>query len=432
MGTLNSLLGFPGGSDGKESACNSGYPGSTPGSERSPGEGNDNALRYSCLENPMDRGAWWVTAHGVTTSQIMTKRLNNKNFLSPPKIVSMKNCSARIGAFSKDPQVMLTNASLWAPPGLDHPFCRPELAQQTVSWVRAEEYLRGDCCQSLRTYETPETMQNMGEIPLKFGGQGQGNYLQCPGESRCAALPGWTSHTWRVLAGRLWPLTLAEVELGVPAPRLLESSKLEAAVSKEGCPVLASTEPLALSPLPCSWPGVPGTGRRCGHHKDCSLLWRQTQPALRHQPRTRSLHGPAPAHLRHARLQTRAIHSWYPARPWKIPRDPERSRETPEYPRETTRNPARSLSCGKGSHVGCPPRACFCHFGVHLILRRWCLWKFTDVNVFPQKADAGLVCLFVFSCAHTTHADGTWSYALEIMLVPLMLHMQKRIPQPDL
>ena len=60
----------------------------------------------------MDRGAWWVIGHGVTTSQIMTKRLNNKNFLSPPKIVSMKNCSARIGAFSKDPQVMLTNASL--------------------------------------------------------------------------------------------------------------------------------------------------------------------------------------------------------------------------------------------------------------------------------------------------------------------------------
>ena len=86
MGILNSLLGFPGGSDGKESACNSGYPGSIPGSERSPGEGNDNPLQYSCPENPMDRGAWWVIAHGITTSQIMTKRLNNKNFLSPPKI----------------------------------------------------------------------------------------------------------------------------------------------------------------------------------------------------------------------------------------------------------------------------------------------------------------------------------------------------------
>ena len=42
--------------------------GLVPGSERSPGEGNGNPLQYSCLENPMDRGAWWVTAHGVTES----------------------------------------------------------------------------------------------------------------------------------------------------------------------------------------------------------------------------------------------------------------------------------------------------------------------------------------------------------------------------
>ena len=51
-------LGFPGGSDGKESACNAGDPGSIPGSGRSLGEGNGNPLQYSCLENPMDRGAW--------------------------------------------------------------------------------------------------------------------------------------------------------------------------------------------------------------------------------------------------------------------------------------------------------------------------------------------------------------------------------------
>ena len=49
---------FPGGSDGKESACNVGGLGSIPGSERSPGEGNNNPLQYSCLENPMDGGAW--------------------------------------------------------------------------------------------------------------------------------------------------------------------------------------------------------------------------------------------------------------------------------------------------------------------------------------------------------------------------------------
>ena len=40
--------------------------GSIPGSERSPGEGNDNPLQYSCLENHIDRGAWWATVHGVT------------------------------------------------------------------------------------------------------------------------------------------------------------------------------------------------------------------------------------------------------------------------------------------------------------------------------------------------------------------------------
>ena len=43
--------------------------GSIPGSERSPGEGNGNPLLYSCLENPMDRGAWWATVHRITKSQ---------------------------------------------------------------------------------------------------------------------------------------------------------------------------------------------------------------------------------------------------------------------------------------------------------------------------------------------------------------------------
>ena len=48
---------FPGGSEGKESACSMGDPGLNPGLERSPGEGNGNPVQYSCLENPMDRGA---------------------------------------------------------------------------------------------------------------------------------------------------------------------------------------------------------------------------------------------------------------------------------------------------------------------------------------------------------------------------------------
>ena len=49
---------FPGGSDSKVSACNAGDPGSISGSGRAPGEGNGNPLQYSCLGNPMDRGAW--------------------------------------------------------------------------------------------------------------------------------------------------------------------------------------------------------------------------------------------------------------------------------------------------------------------------------------------------------------------------------------
>ena len=59
----------PGGSDGKESACNAGGPALIPGSGRSPEEGNGNPLQYSCLGNPTDGGAWWATVHGVTKSR---------------------------------------------------------------------------------------------------------------------------------------------------------------------------------------------------------------------------------------------------------------------------------------------------------------------------------------------------------------------------
>ena len=57
---------LPGGSDGRESACNVRDLDSIPGSGRSPGEGNSNPLQYSCLENPIDRGAWQATVHGVS------------------------------------------------------------------------------------------------------------------------------------------------------------------------------------------------------------------------------------------------------------------------------------------------------------------------------------------------------------------------------
>ena len=58
------MSGFPGGSDSKESACNAGDPGSIPGSGRSPREGNDYPLQYSCLENSMDKETWSATVMG--------------------------------------------------------------------------------------------------------------------------------------------------------------------------------------------------------------------------------------------------------------------------------------------------------------------------------------------------------------------------------
>ena len=70
MWPTNNHRGFPGGSDSKESACRAGDPGSIPGSERSPGEGDGYPLLYSCLGNPMDRGDWQATVHGIAKSWI--------------------------------------------------------------------------------------------------------------------------------------------------------------------------------------------------------------------------------------------------------------------------------------------------------------------------------------------------------------------------
>ena len=69
-------MGFPGGASGKEAACRRQRDfGSIPGQGRFPGGGHGNPLQYSCLENPMDRGAWWAMVHSITKSQIRLKRL---------------------------------------------------------------------------------------------------------------------------------------------------------------------------------------------------------------------------------------------------------------------------------------------------------------------------------------------------------------------
>ena len=70
-------MGFSGGSDNKESACQAGNTGSSPELRRSLGEGNGNPLQYSCLENPMYRGAWWATVHGHT-------RVGHDSVIKPP------------------------------------------------------------------------------------------------------------------------------------------------------------------------------------------------------------------------------------------------------------------------------------------------------------------------------------------------------------
>ena len=72
-------MGFPGGSESKESACNARDPSSNPGLERSPEEGNGNPLQYFCLENPMDGGAWQATVHGVAKSRTRLKRLSSSS-----------------------------------------------------------------------------------------------------------------------------------------------------------------------------------------------------------------------------------------------------------------------------------------------------------------------------------------------------------------
>ena len=76
------ILGFPHSSVGEESTCNAGDPGSILGLEKSPGAGNGNPLQYPCLENPMDRGAWWATVYGVT-------RVRHDWETHTPKILSL-------------------------------------------------------------------------------------------------------------------------------------------------------------------------------------------------------------------------------------------------------------------------------------------------------------------------------------------------------
>ena len=99
--------GFPGGPRGKEPACNAGAirdGALIPGWGRSPGSGHSNPLQYSCLENPMDRGAWQATVHRITKRQTWLKQLSMASFPwdchpSPP----MDSCSMQASFHNSKP-----------------------------------------------------------------------------------------------------------------------------------------------------------------------------------------------------------------------------------------------------------------------------------------------------------------------------------------
>ena len=88
--------GFPGSSDGKAPVCNAGDPDSIPGLGRSPGEGNGSPPQCSCLENPMDRGAWWAIVRGVAKSWT---GLSDSTFFSSKNSCSVSSSSPLLYQF---------------------------------------------------------------------------------------------------------------------------------------------------------------------------------------------------------------------------------------------------------------------------------------------------------------------------------------------
>ena len=123
-------LGFSHSSVGKESACNSGDPGLIPGSERSPGEGNGNPLQYSCLENPMDRGAWRATVHEVA-------RVRHDLATKPPTtILEIYGISAKNSVFG-----ILVNC-----------FSQPS-PSSVSSWKEQPCYRAGECSSVLQLWQ---------------------------------------------------------------------------------------------------------------------------------------------------------------------------------------------------------------------------------------------------------------------------------------
>ena len=86
------LLKTPNGSAGKESACNAGDTGSIPGSGRTSGGGNGHSLRYSCLKNPMDKGAWWATVQRVAKCRTWLSDKTHTYWGPRPIIIAQNTC----------------------------------------------------------------------------------------------------------------------------------------------------------------------------------------------------------------------------------------------------------------------------------------------------------------------------------------------------
>ena len=131
-------LGFPRSSVGKESTCNEADQGSIPRLGRSPGEGNGNPLQYSCLENPMDRGAWRATVQGFVRvgHDLVTKTTTIKPPYSPgPQVMTHHHCSLLLDLLAPVHALWLFFQSLkstWSHQRITFSSCFPLTASSKV------------------------------------------------------------------------------------------------------------------------------------------------------------------------------------------------------------------------------------------------------------------------------------------------------------
>ena len=121
---LGNLWGFPAGSVVKNPTANAGDAGLIPGSERHPREENGNALQYSCLGNPIDRGAWQATVHRVAKESDTTRLLNNNSMYPDMSSMEMPKHCSRLYSLNRSHSYNAIHSSrsmilfLWAaPPG---------------------------------------------------------------------------------------------------------------------------------------------------------------------------------------------------------------------------------------------------------------------------------------------------------------------------